>query len=473
MFKLLLIYLLWNKCAAAFSNEVGDCYANNSNPYLLFGTKTAYTRVYSSPPEKILPEGWAPFLLWGVVRHGTRNPFVSELSSLRQLRRLRDQILQNEEFYRSNVELCPEDLENLKSWTITLHHNDTGLLTAQGYKEMYTLGERVRQRFSQIFKKEYVADKFLIQSTNSLRSRSSAEAFVKGAFQVNNTKNMTSINDGLLKAYRNCTFWKLLYKTDRKFRHEYSHLMHMKVMKELSQNISKRLGFFFSLESSDVWTMYLMCRYDRAFNQSVHYVSPWCGVFTIDQLKILEFKEDLYYYYKHGFGLPINLKLGCPLLRDLILKFNGAVNDTRQSVSTVYFTTHGMFERLLSRLGFFNDTQPLKSTNITDERRLWRTSRIPFGANLFAVLYRSTMDTSQGYRVVFYLNEEILPVDGCEEGFCLWDDIKNRFYNITNIETCNLNDCYIGSAVSISKQTTFYIYCMLFATIIFVFFNAT
>lgn len=37
-------------------------------------------------------------------------------------------------------------------------------------------------------------------------------------------------------------------------------------------------------------------------------------------IQILEYNEDLIYYYKHGYGMEINLKVACPLLRDLIVR---------------------------------------------------------------------------------------------------------------------------------------------------------
>ena len=65
--------------------------------------------------------------------------------------------------------------------------------------------------------------------------------------------------------------------------------------------------------------MYDMCRFDKAWH--VNRISPWCSVFNREELEILEYREDLKYYYYSGPGRRINQKLGCPPLRDMFEHF--------------------------------------------------------------------------------------------------------------------------------------------------------
>jgi len=65
--------------------------------------------------------------------------------------------------------------------------------------------------------------------------------------------------------------------------------------------------------------MYDACRYQKAW--SVTELSPWCAVFSKEELRILEYREDLDYYYKAGYGRDINTRLGCPLLHDMMRHF--------------------------------------------------------------------------------------------------------------------------------------------------------
>lgn len=76
-------------------------------------------------------------------------------------------------------------------------------------------------------------------------------------------------------------------------------------------------SFFFFPDS--ILTMYDMCRYEKAW--TVTQLSPWCAVFSKEELHVLEYREDLYYYYKAGYGREINARLGCTLLQDMMNHF--------------------------------------------------------------------------------------------------------------------------------------------------------
>lgn len=65
--------------------------------------------------------------------------------------------------------------------------------------------------------------------------------------------------------------------------------------------------------------MYEMCRFEKAWN--INATSPWCAAFSKRELTILEYREDLDYYYWSGPGRDINAKLGCPLMKDLFQNF--------------------------------------------------------------------------------------------------------------------------------------------------------
>lgn len=115
--------------------------------------------------------------------------------------------------------------------------------------------------------------------------------------------------------------------------------------KNLIQNVSQSLGFLYDISkgkldnsetkkglvffihfidvlsrfSESILTMYNMCRYEKAW--TVTKLSPWCAVFSKEELRVLEYREDLYYYYKAGYGREINAQLGCTLLQDMMNHF--------------------------------------------------------------------------------------------------------------------------------------------------------
>lgn len=49
-------------------------------------------------------------------------------------------------------------------------------------------------------------------------------------------------------------------------------------------------------------------------------------VFTKEDLRRLEYEEDLTSYYSVGYGSPLSSKLGCGLARDMMDFFTGQIN---------------------------------------------------------------------------------------------------------------------------------------------------
>lgn len=119
--------------------------------------------------------------------------------------------------------------------------------------------------------------------------------------------------------------------------------------------------------------------------------SPWCVAFNKEQLKILEYAEDLKYYYRSGYGNEINRKIGCPPLKDLYEKFDQTVNNGNQNGNkvAVYFTDSITIQTFLTAMQIAKDYEPLRGDNYFQQsRRQWRTSTIdPFASNLAAALY--------------------------------------------------------------------------------------
>lgn len=65
--------------------------------------------------------------------------------------------------------------------------------------------------------------------------------------------------------------------------------------------------------------MYDLCRFEKSW--VLEKVSPWCAVFSKDELKILEYSEDLDYFYGAGNGRKANNIIGCFPLQDMFNNF--------------------------------------------------------------------------------------------------------------------------------------------------------
>lgn len=62
--------------------------------------------------------------------------------------------------------------------------------------------------------------------------------------------------------------------------------------------------------------MYLTCSYESALNRAGP--SPWCSIFSEEDLRTLEFARDLKDYLVDGYGHDINFQQACPLMVDML-----------------------------------------------------------------------------------------------------------------------------------------------------------
>lgn len=62
--------------------------------------------------------------------------------------------------------------------------------------------------------------------------------------------------------------------------------------------------------------MYNQCKFEMAILGR----SAWCAMFTEEDLKLLEFREDLDDFHKDSYGHDRNWQQACPVAQDLFDK---------------------------------------------------------------------------------------------------------------------------------------------------------
>lgn len=153
-------------------------------------------------------------------------------------------------------------------------------------------------------------------------------------------------------------------------------------------------------------------------------------ILTPSQLRVLEYRDDLIYYYKSSHGSKLNKNVQCRAVKDLLSRLN-----TQQKV-TVYFAHSATLQLTLTALGALKDDQALTADNyLKMTNRKWKTGRIsPFAGNVAAVRYTCPDEE----KVKFLLNEKVLNFDWCSnDGACDWTEVKKRFAT----ENCDENYC--------------------------------
>ncbi|PNF38918.1 hypothetical protein B7P43_G07444 [Cryptotermes secundus] len=436
MIIILLSATLLATLAAGQSQD--SCYADQTDPYILFGTATPYEAVSNTNASYVYIDKCEAKQFWIISRHGTRYADADEVDELKDLYDLQEKIIKNHEKDGSGS-LCAKDLENLKLWTLQVVSNVKSDLTPQGYNDLYRLGERFKSRFPALFKQTVTKDSFKVQFTTKQRTAASAIAFVDGLFGTGMGLEFPEAleDDMLIKPYASCKKWEKDVEENKDTTKQMKKFEDGSTVTTLVGSVSKRLGFSKTLDLDDILLMYSACRYDKAWH--LDKVSPWCAAFTEDDLKALEYIEDLELYYSTGYGNDLNKKVGCPPVKDFIDRFSDIEKGEQQPAGVLYFTHHEMILLVLTSLGFDKDKEALTSSNYDQmSGREWRSSFIsPFTANLAAVFFKC--DAGEPYRVQLYFNEHLLDINGCDQGLCDWSYFKQQFGSISS--SCNLDFC--------------------------------
>ncbi|KAI1613080.1 putative histidine acid phosphatase [Exophiala viscosa] len=151
------------------------------------------------------------------------------------------------------------------------------------------------------------------------------------------------------------------------------------------------------------------------------YQSPWCYVFTDDELKGYEYAQDIKYYYGGGPGSYKNGTMMLPVLNNIIQRFQDGPNKTYTSSDgssfqppplAAMFTNDGQINQLVSQIGVFDDQAPLPSTYI------------PAGNKYVASHYVSMRGTigferltcSSKHYMRLTLNDVVYSVPSCKSG---------------------------------------------------------
>lgn len=462
--SLLLVLFLAIPSSALTSEEEKSCYADEKNPYLYFGSKTAYQYIYNRHPRPI--PYCKPVQVWMLARHGTRYPDSSEITGLMKTISLQTEVIKNLEAQDvKERRLCEKDINNLKAWTFNLTTNLDDHLTSQGHDELVLLAQRMKSNFPILGETADLPEnetlKYLsFQTADTPRAQESVRAFLEGFYgNKMSAAKMPAPSadvDSLVMPYDKCKSWHDIVHSKQN-RREITMFEDGHFMKDMVARVSTRLGFSYNLSLDAVATIYEMCRYEKAWYFQA--TSVWCAAFSKEDIMVFEYREDLSNYYIDFYGNALNQRLGCPLIRDLFARFkktaslkNATIAEVG-SVGTFYFSQRTMFMLFLGGMDIAHDKYPLTHDNYpTQNERLLRTSLIAtFATNLAAVFYKCSQGEEN--QVAFYLNEHIVNYPGCNAGLCSLDFLLNKFRHVLEPAACNNDFCNRSSSTSLDASS--------------------
>lgn len=449
---LLVVSLLAPPSVHVLARDVDFCFADEDDPYLYMATKTAYHFVHGGKTRFQTVPYCRPVQIWMLATHGTRCPSMHEIDEIVSLNNLKEQILQNHE-ERKEGHMCNRDLENLRRWKPDeyLSPQRAEVLTPQGVEDMKLLARRLQSNFPELLQPNVSSITPANYKFRATEARDSMMSFMEGLFgsRFAVLPEESSLNDTLLTAYKTCGIWNNEENEGSFENMERSRFDNGPEFQNLVKNVSRRLGFLYNISTDLIDAIYDACRYQKAW--SVTELSPWCAAFNKEELRILEYREDLDYYYKAGYGRDINTRLGCPLLHDMMRHFWNIAHDkmSGEPAGIFYFSDIVSLQNLLTTMGINEDQKQLTAYNYKAmAKRQWRTSIIsPFAANLVAVFYKCNDDNSRN-KVIFYLGEKPIRYDGCQVGLCDWEFLKSKFGQLAS--NCKLDVCLKTSGATSS-----------------------
>ncbi|XP_015377216.1 PREDICTED: multiple inositol polyphosphate phosphatase 1-like [Diuraphis noxia] len=411
------------------------CYRTVQNPYVYFGTKTTYGAVAGNDLQT--PPDCRPMQVWMVSRHGTRYPSRKKIEELKKLNELKTMIT-------AESTMCPEDIVAIKNWNTNLTKEDHYMLQRQGVEELKSLAIRLKRQFPQLFNNPYSESNFKFLTSHKQRAKDSATVFYQSLFHKNPESEIPIVKTSDDRFY--------LYKCkqvedddDTEGQGEVEKFEDGPLVRSVVSRVSMAMGLKQNLSYENVSLMLESCKYEKAWY--IQSRPAWCAVFTQNDFEILEYVDDLKYYYDSGYGNSIGESMGCPIVKDLIDNFKNLARGKQGPLGIFYFGHSPNVLSVVARLGIGKDDTPLLSTNFEQMKtRKWRTTFIdPFASNVIAVFYKCR----DGNKAMILLNEHGIPMGKDECRICPWEPIEAQFNAITsNNQTCNLNMCKSSGALS-------------------------
>lgn len=260
-------------------------------------------------------------------------------------------------------------------------------LTVQGWNDLKYMAIDYQRSFQNLIETRYSKEKFKFGFTNTQRTEASYKAFVEGLFGpgadgIINAKPETN-QSILLRPYDSCEEFNKQADRAKDVNSEYNKFQQSAVFKKAAEEISIRLGYKYTLNAKQIDAMWDMCRYDQAWYLQDD--SPWCAAFTPEHVNILEYLEDLKYYYKASYGYELSSKIMCAAVKDLVVNMK---NEEGPKV-VAYFSHASAIQLFLTSLGYGKDNDALRADNYQQMKyRKFRTSMLsPFSSNLAVVKY--------------------------------------------------------------------------------------
>lgn len=350
----------------------------------LFSDKTRY-HFSGKPIEK--PPRCEPVHINMVIRHGSRYPGSARVKKMKALLTAINRSLPSNATIRYKGLSLPWSIPN------DILNSAGKEMSSLGTEEMYFIAKRLSSTFRSTLKHGYSNTNYSFVATDKLRSSQSAVAFAQGLFEGKGhlgpgryqpiaIKSSGPSNDDIyLRIFEACPKW-------RKKTAEYAKFLNGTEMRVVLQNIKGRLklGKAFNLRPSWAVEMFLMCAFGIQTDSAD---TSWCDLFGEEDLKVLEYLNDLKLYWERSYGHAINYRMSCLLYANITDSFERFLESGKPH-GVFKFAHTGTVIPLLTMLELYKDSVPPRADNfvLQADRKFRISNVVPMGGNVAFVLYR-------------------------------------------------------------------------------------
>ncbi|KAF1979613.1 acid phosphatase PHO12 precursor [Bimuria novae-zelandiae CBS 107.79] len=384
-----------------------------------------------------VPEGCKVDLAAFFSRHGSRYP---DTGAYNEWTAFYNHIQQ------SPFTVSDPKLEFLRTWKPVLSDPSAQIaqISPTGYKELTEMGATWRLRYSDLYEYNTPFTLWANWYKSSPRVRDSARMFAHGFLGPNATELGTiyALNSSDPASWMNSLATSDLcpaYEDEEGG----AHIDHWQsiYLPPIVSRLNARINGDFNFTQQEVKIIPYLCGFET---QITGKRSPFCDIFTDEEILQYEYAQDLRYWYGVGLGTDIEKLQMLPTVDMLVRRFMDGPNATYDLGNSTFqapnimasFTNDGQINQLIAATGVF-DNEPELPGNSTLPNRKFRVSRFtPMrGTVAFERLFcspsnatgqknssasqkrpdTSTTALSSAY-IRILLNDVVYPVANCDSG---------------------------------------------------------
>lgn len=333
-------------------------------------------------------------------------------------------------------------LSFMKDWRTVLTNPDLQIAmeSPTGAKEAHDFGYTLRTRYPQLYNE---GDDFYVWSNNYTRVLQTAQMFVQGylGFTSSTHGKVISVTS---KGYTG-NIGNSLGPSDQcpNFDDDeggdYATEWASVYIPPIKERLESLIEGNFTFEDNDISQIPYLCGFE---SQITGRLSPWCGVFTDEELQQYEYANSLRYYYGVGPGTELEQTMMLPYLNALIglLEQGPGINGTAADGASftlpgllATFLNDGQLNELVASSGVFDDEPALSGSEMNPDRLYvashFTTMRGTIAFERLNCLASSPGNSSSAANNATYvrimLNDAVYTLPSCQDGpggSCLLSD---------------------------------------------------